>query len=158
MSMTNVERSAKIGDKMISRKLVSTSVLMIVFVVVFTGGAHGQDDNSNHPDLKRHDTLEISQMNGPSLHIVGLGKLNLSYSETIDGYTLVRNKVGVYEYAERASGGDLKASGIVAHDPGEREQKELNFLKNTKKHLRYKPPKLNEVLEKQNQFYRLRGD
>ena len=138
-------------------------VMIFGLVVVIAFGlmpypSAGQSQNDAHPDLKKRDTLKMTQKNGPTLHVVGYGKLHLSYSETMDGYTILRNKQGVYEYAERAGGGDLKTSGMVAHDPGEREQKEITFLSRTKKHLRYKPPKLNEILEKQNRFFRLDDD
>lgn len=117
-----------------------------------------QEKNKDHPDLKKHDTLSLHQQNGPELQVVGYGRLYLSYSETVDGYTILRNDKGVYEYAERGSDGDLKPSGVVAHDPGERERKEILLLKKTPKHLRYKKPKLDEILNKKSRFPRIDND
>ncbi len=113
------------------------------------------DENPDHPDLRRFDTLTLSQRGGPSLQVIGYGRFQLSYSETVDGYTIVRNDDGIYEYAERASGGDLKPSGTVAHNPGERESDERRLLEDLPKHLRYRPPKLKKILDEQNRFFRL---
>ncbi len=125
-------------------------------ILTLTGVAYAQDEGENHPNLKQFDTLTLNQQDGPEIKIIGLGKRHLSYSETIDGYTVVRNKKGVYEYAERAAKGDLEPSGQIAHDPEDRERDELLFLKEISKHLRYKQPKLDEILEKENRFYRIK--
>ncbi len=141
--------------------LIEGKFLLVAFCLFFTFfSVQGQEtsDNENHPELKKNDTIVLDQQNGPEIKVVGYGKLHLSYSETIDGYTILRNNKGVYEYAERAAGGDLKPSGTIAHNPEERERKEILFLRNTPKHLRYKNPKLKEILNKQNRFFRLEND
>lgn len=130
-------------------------VLALLGAVSHSAGAQ-DSENPKHPDLRQFDTLALSQQNGPEIHIIGYGRFKLSYSETIDGYTLVRNQEGIYEYAERASGGDLKASGTIAHDPADRDSDEQQYLEGLSKHLRYRPPKLEEILKEQNRFFRLK--
>lgn len=140
------------------QRLWKTGVGICLSIFIMVTAANAQESGDKHPDLRKFDTLTLNQQNGPEINIIGLGKRHLSYSETIDGYTVVRNKNGVYEYAERASKGDLQPSGQVAHDPSDRERDELVFLKKIAKHLRYKQPKLDEILEKQNRFFRIKSN
>lgn len=98
------------------------------------------------------DTLEIRQIDGTSIHVVGYGNMFISYTETIDGYTIVTNDQGVYEYAKQTDDGDLKPDGIKVHDPGKRDKKELRHLKHMPKHLRYQSPKLDELIKRQHKW------
>lgn len=131
------------------------SVLMIpLFIGISCGQADAQDDKI--PE-KQYDTITVSQIDGTELKVVGFGKLHLAYTETIDGYTIVRNNQGIYEYAEQASDGGLEPSGVKARNPGEREEEELRFLRNMEKHLRYESPRLDELKEKQDRMFRIFG-
>lgn len=107
---------------------------------------------------KKHDTISVSQRDGSTLKIVGFGTTHVSYTETVDGYTVVRNNKGVYEYAEQTSNGDLEAGGVQAHNPGERKEDEKRYLSRMDKHLRYQPPKLDELKEKHDRLYRIFED
>lgn len=101
---------------------------------------------------KNADTLKITQLDGTVLDIVGFGSLFVAYTETIDGYTVVRNNKGIFEYAKSADDGDLLPSGVQAHNPGEREKDEIKYLSGTEKHMRYKDPKLTELKKRKDKF------
>ncbi len=45
-----------------------------------------------------------------------------------DGYYLVINNEGYYEYATRSASGDLVGSGIVARNPNDRSQETIEYL------------------------------
>jgi len=45
------------------------------------------------------DPVTILQPDGSELTIVGHGNIDENYTETIDGYTVVKNNKGIYEYA-----------------------------------------------------------
>lgn len=83
------------------------------------------------------EPIEITQPNGSSLSIVGVGTADNSYTETIDGYTLLRNKKGIYVYAQIDKCQNLIPSKLKAHNPNNRPKRELKCLdKNFKPHLR----------------------
>ncbi len=152
--VSSVAPNVKLTQRASARALYMAAVVLCL--IAASQPLKAQDDeNPEHPDLRKFDTLTLSQQGGPSLQVIGYGRFQLSYSETVDGYTIVRNDDGIYEYAERASGGDLKASGTIAHNPGERKEDEQNFLEDLPKHLRYQPPKLKKILDEQNRFFRL---
>lgn len=129
------------------------TLLLLSFLLKPETGTYAQ--NTKHPDLRKFDTITLGQKDGPQLKVVGYGRFQLSYAETVDGYTILRNDDGVYEYAERSDNGGLEPSGIIAHNPGDRSQDERSFLENLDKHLRYRDETLKEKLETQNRFFRL---
>ena len=97
--------------------------------------------------------ITIKQPNGTKLSIIGKGNMHISYTETTDGYTLVKNKKGIYEYALiNKTTGDLVPSGYSAHNPTRRSKKEVHFLRKIKKHNKYQPPKLDSLLIEQKKF------
>jgi hypothetical protein len=80
--------------------------------------------------------------------------MNLSYTETVDGYTIILNQEGLYEYAKQTRNGDLVPSGVRANNPDKRGKSETRFLSGKTKHLRYQNPKLNEILERKERLYK----
>jgi len=94
------------------------------------------------------DTLTVEQSDGTSIDLVGKGNRIVSYAETTDGYTIVRNSMKVYDYAKLSEEGALVSSGIKARNVGHRSKYELKYLKDIKKHLRYEGEKLKELLKR----------
>jgi hypothetical protein len=92
-------------------------------------------------------------MDGTILHILGTGSPFESYTETIDGYTIVIAKDGFYYYAVPVKSGDLMPSDVRAKDPKDRSKKEAKRLMSLQKHLRYTGEKLQEITAKQKEFY-----
>jgi len=82
------------------------------------------------------NTIAINQPDGTTIHIIGRGSRQAPYTETIDGYTILKNQSKIYEYATVGSDGTLVLSGVKAHDPEQRSKKDQDFLKSIKAHLR----------------------
>lgn len=90
------------------------------------------------------EPLTVKQPDGSSITIVAKGNHIVNYSETLDGYTVVKNKKGVFEYAKSLNG-DLVPSGVPAHDLKTRTTKEASFLTDNTAHLRYGAEKIQEL-------------
>lgn len=95
------------------------------------------------------DTILILQSDRSKLHVVCDGNPFISYCETTDGYTLVLDPIGMYEYAAKGRKGDLVPMGMPAKDLRERSPSDIRALKRIPKHLRYTGKKLQELEDKQ---------
>lgn len=62
--------------------------------------------------------------------------MNDPYTETLDGYTVLKNREGIYEYAIMGSKNRLVPGGVKANDAENRKRGERNYLRGTEKHLR----------------------
>ncbi len=94
------------------------------------------------------DTLTVHQKDGTILDVIGKGNRTVSYAETVDGYTVLRNKEKIYEYAIMADQGNLIVSGTKARNPGHRSKYEKKFLEGHKTHLRYTGVTLQKLIDK----------
>ena len=83
-----------------------------------------------HPGL-----VTISQPDGKELTVKLVGDEFFNYSCTADGYTVVRNQDGNYEYATLRAG-QVVPSGLLARDQQVRSQQEQAFLAQAGKYLR----------------------
>lgn len=81
--------------------------------------------------------IEIKQADGSALSIIGKGNSLVSYTETVDGYTITKNENGIYEYAYKEANGNLLPSGVKARNENQRANAENQFCSKTEKHLRY---------------------
>lgn len=104
------------------------------------------------PESVSADTIPMGQMDGSRITLLGRGNFPLAYTETLDGYTVVINKEGIFEYAKLSKDGDLLPSGTKANDPKKRESKESKYVAKLTKHLRYQSPKLETILQKHNKL------
>ncbi len=124
-------------------------VIFIVSVLtVFSVGlkAQNSEKKSNTPiENVSGDTFRLGQMDGSVLTLAGVGTLPLEYTETIDGYTVVLNKEGIYEYAKQTRNGGLDPSGKKANNPNKRDAKEIKYVSKLTRHLRYQGAKLEEI-------------
>ena len=73
--------------------------------------------------------LQVRQPDGTMLTLCLKGDEWCHYHTTADGYTVVKDSLGYYVYAE-LEGGVLKATAMTAHDEGERSAEEVAFLEN----------------------------
>ncbi|MDB4315441.1 M6 family metalloprotease domain-containing protein, partial [Cyclobacteriaceae bacterium] len=78
--------------------------------------------------------IEITQPDNTKISIMGRGSMKNSWSETLDGYTIVKNKEEIYEYAQK-NNGQLVSSGFLVVENGQNLDKQ-NFLDKQGKHLR----------------------
>ncbi|MFK8104148.1 MAG: hypothetical protein AB8G15_16595 [Saprospiraceae bacterium] len=107
-------------------------ITFLFLCLALPGKAQPQKANA-HPGLK-----SFTQPDGTDLSFKLIGDANINYRETTDGFTIVKAKDGYYKYARRTWTGNLKASKIIVHNEGQRDQVELDYLQKKEKHLRYK--------------------
>lgn len=88
--------------------------------------------------------IEVKQ-GASSLKIVGVGNAVVNYTETIDGYTVVRNN-DWYEYAVKNKLGELVAGGVTAKNPEERNDSDNAYLEQLTTHLRHSKAVSNSML------------
>ena len=79
--------------------------------------------------------VQVSQRDGSTLTLRLVGDEFFHYNTTTDGYTVLRNTDGSYEYAVKR-GNVLVTSGVLAHDKAMRSQAEVQLLGQVGKHVR----------------------
>ncbi|RCW29047.1 M6 family metalloprotease-like protein/predicted secreted protein (Por secretion system target) [Marinilabilia salmonicolor] len=78
---------------------------------------------------------EIRQPDGSVLTIRQHGDEWYNWTTTTDGFRIVRNKKGIFEYATQLKSGEIAASGIKASNPDKRATTEINFLSGTPRNI-----------------------
>ncbi len=91
---------------------------------------------------------QYTQPDGSALTIGVRGDEYIHWAVSIDGYTLLPNEMGTYEYALVSIEGKLLPSGIKANNPENRSFKELSFLKTINTRLFYSSKQVIEIKEK----------
>ena len=81
--------------------------------------------------------VEYTLPDGSTLTIILKGDEKIRWATTEDGYTILRNDAGFFEYAIKTTKGDLQLSGIYANNVKNRSLKEDNLLKTISKELTY---------------------
>jgi M6 family metalloprotease-like protein len=81
--------------------IIASALIFLCFGIAFAVPAS--------PGLK-----EVKMPDGTTMQVRLIGDERISWLETADGYTILRNPDGYYEYAERDDSGQLIASGIKA--------------------------------------------
>lgn len=90
------------------------------------------------------EPLTVKQADGKSITIIAKGNHIVNYAETTDGFTVIKNNKGIYEYAKNLNG-NLVPSGVPAHDLKARTANETAFLAKSPAHLRYSDAKIQEL-------------
>lgn len=80
--------------------------------------------------------ITINQPDNTTIQVLGKGNRENPYVETIDGFTIMRNKSKIYEYVVVGVNWKLELSGRKANDPNARTLEEIEFLRTIEKHLR----------------------
>jgi M6 family metalloprotease-like protein len=81
--------------------------------------------------------IEYRLPDGSTLTILLKGDEKVHWAQTMDGYSLLLNPDGYYEYAIKAEDKSMICSGIRAHNVSKRNIEETIFLTKTTKDLRY---------------------
>jgi len=79
--------------------------------------------------------VEIKQPDGTTITVLLKGDEKIRWAETTDGYTVLYNSEGIFEYAVLDNKGDLILSGIKAKDETKRSKTDDDFLAKTTKGL-----------------------
>ncbi|MHC1704780.1 MAG: M6 family metalloprotease domain-containing protein [Tenuifilaceae bacterium] len=81
--------------------------------------------------------VEYTQPDGSTISIILKGDERVKWAKTIDGYSILKNGKGYFEYAIHDSKKDLVPSGVIAKNVKERDINDLLFLSKTEKGLKY---------------------
>ncbi|HQP05176.1 MAG TPA: M6 family metalloprotease domain-containing protein, partial [Bacteroidales bacterium] len=96
--------------------------------------------------------IEFTQPDGSTLKIYLHGDEFVKWAETLDGYTLMFNSEGYYEYATRDLHGEMIPSGIVARDIEIRDAAAVAYLINTPKGLFYNQEQMSYLQQIRNMY------
>lgn len=103
------------------------AIALCIAGVSFVFAANAQRSNCSVSPATNTQTLP----DGSSITLTAFGNEAVHYLETTEGYTVLRNTNGFFEYAVKDASGNLTTSGVVAKDGT--MMKSLNI----EKHLRY---------------------
>jgi len=81
--------------------------------------------------------IEIIQPDGTKITVIQKGDEHLKWAQTVDGYSIMRNSKGIYEYTMLSTTNDMVPSGVQAKNEPERSSSDIQFLNTTKKGLVY---------------------
>jgi len=96
------------------------------------------------------DPVKINQADGTVITIILQGDERIKWAKTLDGYALLYNDDGIYEYAELDESGNLIPSGLKANDVEVRTADETSFLANTPKDLFFSRTQVSTMLQISN--------
>ncbi|WPP51731.1 M6 family metalloprotease domain-containing protein [Catalinimonas niigatensis] len=105
---------------------------LVAFFVMLTSSLWAQKHAHFSPPAPY--PIQVVLPDGQGLHIIAKGNDHTHWTETTDGYTILKNKEGYYEYAIEKNG-QLINSGIRASDPEGRPMQGMRQLLNIPKHL-----------------------
>jgi hypothetical protein len=91
--------------------------------------------------------IEYKQPDGTVLTIFLKGDEKLHWAETLDGYTLLSNKKGGYEYAKLDKYKNLIKSGKLAHEANKRTKKEAKYLMKISKGIQFSDAQIKKSKE-----------
>jgi len=92
--------------------------------------------------------FEISQPDGTKLMVVLHGDEFFHWSSTIDGYTIIRNESGVFEYAIQDADQNLTLSGVKARNTEARLASEQEFIRGLQHNLPFSSFQIQKALDK----------
>ena len=72
--------------------------------------------------------IEINQPDGSQLQVRLVGDEKFHYTTSEDGFLLLRNSSGIYEYAVESAAGAVVPSGVKAKSVGMRSAPEISML------------------------------
>ena len=111
-----------------AEKFLQTLMLIIVLI----GWNHTASGVSANPS-----PIEIIQSDGTKITIIPKGDENMKWAQTADGYSIIRNKKGIFEYARMSSTMDMIPSGLHAKNESDRGSSDIQLLGNTPKGLTF---------------------
>lgn len=109
------------------------TILIILISIIISGITVKQSSASPaYPGV-----INYKQANGTTIKIQLMGDEFVRWALTEDGYTLLMNSQGNYEYAIKDANGDIQPSGVVASNISERSNESRNLLRQVEKGLYY---------------------
>lgn len=89
--------------------------------------------------------IKYTQPDGTVVTIILRGDERISWAETTDGYKLLNNGKNGWEYAVTDASGNLKASGILAHEVDKRNISEHLLLNSMSKKIFFSPNQVQSI-------------
>lgn len=93
---------------------------------------------------------KIEQPNGKSITMKINGDEWFNWVSTTDGYRIIKNNKGIYEYATVLKSGKIVASGIEVSEIDQRAEDEKNFISQLSKGSGFSSEKINEIREEKS--------
>jgi M6 family metalloprotease-like protein len=90
--------------------------------------------------------IKISQPDNTKITVFGHGDKRFHYFETMDGYTILRNSKGIFEYAVLNKKEQLVCSGVKANNISNRSDSEIIFLEKIKAGLLFSKKQIAEII------------
>lgn len=118
------------------------TVFMFLAVLAILASAFDVQSMPANPD-----PIVFVQPDGTTLTIKIKGDERISWRQTVDEYTLMRNNDGYLTYAIKDSNGDLQPSNIIATDVDQRGMKSKSMLSTLEKNLFYSDNQVKTMLE-----------
>ena len=115
--------------------------LFIIHVPVYSIGANPEP-------------IVIHQKDGTQITVKQKGDEWHHFSETTDGYRLIKNDNRIFEYATISRKGDIIPSGIKANDPNERLKSEKEFVKSLPALSSFKKSEKQPLLKAPQQLFK----
>jgi M6 family metalloprotease-like protein len=109
-----------------------TSILMVLAVICSLSWVNNAVAAPAYPY-----PVEFTQSNGTVVTIIMKGDEKVRWAETLDGYSIMYNAQGDFEYAILNSKGDMTPSGILAENVSSRSAAQELFLSSVQKNLTY---------------------
>jgi M6 family metalloprotease-like protein len=81
--------------------------------------------------------VKVTQPDGTTISVIMKGDENVKWAQTLDGFTILYNNKGVFEYATQNGAGDITPSGITVSEISSRKSNEILLLAKTPKGLLY---------------------
>lgn len=97
---------------------------------------------------------EIIQPDGSRITIIKKGDERVKWAQTVDGYSVMRNSKGIYEYAMLDSRKDMVLSGIKAKNKSERSSLDNQFLNTVGKGIVYSRSQVGMMKSISNMYYK----
>ena len=108
-----------------------------------------------------HNPINHTLPDGSQITIQMRGGKSLNWAETLDGFTLLLNSDGFFEYATLNEIGDLIPSGVRVNDVSGRTRAEQDFLRNIPRGLRFSDAQIEtkrELRGVRDEFLRRRAE
>ena len=118
-------------------QLVMVMCLSIILTSAFLNSAYAVTAYP-HP-------IEFSQPDGSKITILLKGDEKVKWATTLDGYSILFNSNGYYEYATLNALGEMVPSGIIANNIDRRSASEQSFLAQTSKNLFFTPAQVSAM-------------
>jgi M6 family metalloprotease-like protein len=116
------------------KKILTLAILLFAMHQTFAVPATPYPVNYQLPD-------------GSEITIQLRGDERINWAESTDGYTMLINKDGFWEYAVLDETGNLKLSGMRAHNEAQRSVEERTFLETVEKNLFYSSSQIEALFE-----------